>query len=77
MAVGGAFLTMSAFDAYYIGMVNGLVNMNLQASSKQECIRLRPARLFVIRRGKVIGSMPETLTTVNLGPEITGADFYL
>lgn len=23
MAVGGAFLTMSAFDAYYIGMVNG------------------------------------------------------
>jgi len=23
MAIGGAFLTMSAFDAYYIGMVNG------------------------------------------------------
>ena len=23
MAVGGAFLTMSAFDAFYFGMVNG------------------------------------------------------
>jgi general nucleoside transport system permease protein len=23
MAIGGAFLTMSAFDVFYIGMVNG------------------------------------------------------
>ena len=23
MAIGGAFLTLSAFDAYYIGMING------------------------------------------------------
>jgi len=39
----------------------------LQASSKTESIRLRPARLFVIRKGKVISHMPETLATVNLG----------
>ena len=39
----------------------------LQASSKQEVIRLRRARLFVIRRGRVISQMPETAAKVSLG----------
>ncbi len=49
----------------------------LQASSKQECIRLRPARLFVIRKGKVISRMPETRAAVNLGSGNVDIDFCL
>ncbi|MCP3942113.1 MAG: amidohydrolase family protein [Desulfobacteraceae bacterium] len=47
----------------------------LQASSKQECIRLRPARLFVIRRGKVISHMPKTRASVNIGSGDVDVDF--
>jgi cytosine deaminase len=47
----------------------------LQAASKQECIRLRPARLFVIRKGKVISHMPETRAVVNLGAGDVNVDF--
>ena len=47
----------------------------LQASSKQECIRLRPARLFVIRKGKRISRMAKTNATVTLGFEDVNVDF--
>jgi len=49
----------------------------LQASSQQECIRLRPGRLFVIRRGKVISRMPEILATVNLDSKDVNIDFCI
>ena len=47
----------------------------LQASSKQEAIRLHPARLFVIRRGKVISRMAKAQATVNTGAEDVTVDF--
>lgn len=49
----------------------------LQARSKQEAIRLRSARLFVVRRGRVISRMPETAATVNLGAGDMTVDFCL
>jgi cytosine deaminase len=47
----------------------------LQASSKQEAIRLRPARLFVIRRGKVISRMAKTQAAVTIGAQTVDIDF--
>ena len=47
----------------------------LQASSKQECIRLRPPRLFVIRKGKVISRMAESNATVTIGSREEKVDF--
>jgi len=47
----------------------------LQASSKQESIRLRPARLFVIRRGKVISRMAKAQATVTIGTGDVTVDF--
>ncbi len=47
----------------------------LQATSKQESIRLRPARLFVIRRGKVISRMAKAQATVIIGVEKVDIDF--
>ncbi len=49
----------------------------LQASSKLEAIRLRPARLFVIRKGQVISTTPETCARVTLGSESVDVDFCL
>ncbi|MDY0221518.1 MAG: hypothetical protein RBR67_10310 [Desulfobacterium sp.] len=49
----------------------------LQVSSKQEAIRLRPARLFVIPRGRVISQMPETVAKVNLGTGDIDVDFCI
>lgn len=47
----------------------------LQAESRLEAVRLRPARLFVIRRGKVISRMAEAKAEVTLGGEKTEVDF--
>ena len=47
----------------------------LQASSKQECIRLRPPRLFVIRKGKVISRMAESNATLTIGSQEVDVDF--
>jgi cytosine/creatinine deaminase len=47
----------------------------LQASSKQEAIRLRPARLFVIRRGKVISRMAKTQAAVTIDAQTVDIDF--
>lgn len=47
----------------------------LQAASKLEAVRLRPARLFVVRRGKVISRMPEIIARVKLSDEEHHIDF--
>ena len=47
----------------------------LQATSKQEAIRLHPARLFVIRKGKVISRMEKAKATVTIGAENVNVDF--
>ncbi|WP_285907475.1 amidohydrolase family protein [Pseudodesulfovibrio pelocollis] len=47
----------------------------LQAASKMEALRLRPARLHVIRRGRVIASTPEVAASVDLGNGPMRVDF--
>ncbi|NCD25603.1 MAG: cytosine deaminase [Deltaproteobacteria bacterium] len=39
----------------------------LQASDEIEALRLRPARLWVVRRGRVIARTPEVMASVDLG----------
>jgi cytosine deaminase len=47
----------------------------LQASTKMEALRLRPARLFVIRRGRVVAATPEVSALVDLGSGPLPVDF--
>ncbi|USG60938.1 amidohydrolase family protein [Sneathiella marina] len=47
----------------------------LQAGSDIEALRLRPARLAVIRRGLVIAETPEVRSSLNLGEEACQVDF--
>jgi len=49
----------------------------LQASSPFEAIRLRPARLFVIRRGRVIAKTPTVKAELNLDGPSRLIDFTL
>jgi len=49
----------------------------LQAADPIEAIRLRPNRLAVIRRGRVIAETPASVATVRLGGEETAVDFTL
>jgi cytosine deaminase len=47
----------------------------LQAADPIEALRTRPARLHVIRRGRVIASTPKTNATLNLGEQRIEVDF--
>ena len=47
----------------------------LQASTPQEALRLRPARLFVVRRGKVIAETPPVASRLELGNRTVEVDF--
>ncbi len=47
----------------------------LQASDEIEALRLRPARLWVIRRGRVISRTPEVVASVDLGQGEELVDF--
>jgi cytosine deaminase len=47
----------------------------LQAANELEALRLRPARLWVIRRGKVISRTPEVMASVDLGKGEELVDF--
>ncbi len=47
----------------------------LQARDEIEAIRLRPVRLWVIRRGKVVARTPEVAASVNLGRGEERVDF--
>ncbi|MBW2094635.1 MAG: amidohydrolase family protein [Deltaproteobacteria bacterium] len=47
----------------------------LQAGSPQEALRLKPARLFVIRRGTVIAQTPPVVSRVELADKTFDVDF--
>jgi len=47
----------------------------LQAGDAMEAIRLKPNRLFVIRRGRVIAEAPPQVSTVTMGTNIYTVDF--
>ena len=47
----------------------------LQASDTIEALRTRPARLQVIRRGRVISSTPKSTPTLRLGDRQVEIDF--
>ena len=47
----------------------------LQARTPQEALRLRPARLFVVRRGKVIAETPPVTSRLKLGNRTAEVDF--
>jgi len=47
----------------------------LQASDSIEALRTRPARLHVIRRGRVIASTPRSNATLTLGEQTIDVDF--
>ena len=47
----------------------------LQARNPQEALRLKPARLFVIRRGDVIAETPEVVSRLQLGDQKSDVDF--
>lgn len=49
----------------------------LQAKDEIEALRLRPARLRVYRRGKLLASAPEEISTVYWGDNIAEVDFSL
>jgi len=48
----------------------------LQAASPQEALRLKPARLYVIRRGTVIAETPPVLSRLELANRIYKVDFH-
>jgi cytosine deaminase len=47
----------------------------LQACDTQEALRLKPARLFVIRRGEVIAETPPVTSRLQLGNKTVAVDF--
>jgi cytosine deaminase len=47
----------------------------LQATDAMEAIRLKPARLYVIRRGEVIARTPPVAAEVEMGGETFEVDF--
>ena len=47
----------------------------LQARNPQEALRLRPARLYVIRRGTVIAETPPVISRLELGDKKADVDF--
>ena len=47
----------------------------LQAADVHEALRLKPARLFVIRRGRIIAETPPVVSRLSLGEEIVEVDF--
>jgi cytosine deaminase len=49
----------------------------LQAKNSIDAIRLRPARLYVISRGKVVATTPPVISAVRLGQDHKAIDFTL
>ncbi len=49
----------------------------LQANSVFDAIRIRPPRLAIVRRGKIIARTPEVVSTVKLDNETTAVTFEL
>jgi len=49
----------------------------LQARDPQEALRLKPARLFVIRRGTIIAETPPVVSNLKLADQTIAVDFHL
>jgi cytosine deaminase len=49
----------------------------LQAKNSIDAIRLRPARLYVVSRGKVVATTPPVISAVRLGQDHKEIDFTL
>lgn len=49
----------------------------LQCMDKLDALRLKPARLYVVRRGRVVASTPRVEVSVDLGQGPQGVDFWL
>ena len=47
----------------------------LDATDPIEALRLRPVRLYVIRRGKIISETPKLLAKLNLAGRVTEVNF--
>jgi cytosine deaminase len=47
----------------------------LQAADPIEALRLKPARLFVVRRGQIIAETPPVASRLTLGGETPSVDF--
>jgi len=47
----------------------------LQAADVHEALRLKPARLFVIRRGRIIAETPPVVSRLSLGDGVVEVDF--
>ena len=47
----------------------------LQAANLQEALRLKPARLFVIRRGQIIAQTPPVISRLDLADQTVEVDF--
>ena len=47
----------------------------LQAKNAHEALRLKPARLYVIRRGRIIARTPPVISRVELGDGVVEVDF--
>ena len=47
----------------------------LQAADPMEALRLKPARLYVFRKGRIIASTPEVHSTVHLGETVADVTF--
>jgi cytosine deaminase len=48
----------------------------LQARDPQEALRLKPARLFVIRRGTIIAETPPVVSSLKLADQTIAVDFH-
>jgi len=64
-------------ENYGLDVGNNADFVVLQAKSPFEAIRLRPARLFVVRRGQVIAQTNPVVSELSLNGEVSEVDFTL
>jgi cytosine deaminase len=62
-------------NGYGLATGNNADMVVLQAADRMEALRLHPARLFVIRRGRIISATPEVKASVDLGNGPFPVDF--
>lgn len=67
--------TWLGLDSYGIKVGHNADMVILQAASKVEALRLHPARLDVIRRGRAISETPEVKASLDLGNGPKPVDF--
>lgn len=62
-------------EGYGIEVGNQADCVVLQAADAMEALRLKPARLYVFRKGKIIASTPQAKSTVQLGDSVQEVTF--